>query len=76
VGHSEHGIVALRRWRIGREALEHRNMVRFTLHRQHRVDAMLRISANVTADFGIVTGLKVDAGLRGFDCRDGVGFVG
>jgi hypothetical protein len=36
----------------------------------------LHISANVTADFGIVTGLRVDAGLRGFDCRDGVGFVG
>jgi predicted MFS family arabinose efflux permease len=38
--------------------------------------AMLRISANVTADFGIVTGLRVDAGLRAFDCRDGVVFVG
>ena len=37
---------------------------------------MVRISANVTADFGIVTGLGVDAGLRGFDCRDGVGCVG
>ena len=36
----------------------------------------VRISANVTADFGIVTGLGVDAGLRGFDCRDGVGCVG
>jgi len=38
--------------------------------------AEVRISANVTADFGIVTGLGVDAGLRGFDCRDGVGCVG
>jgi hypothetical protein len=37
---------------------------------------ILRISANVTADFGIVTGLRVDAGLRAFDCRDGVVFVG
>jgi hypothetical protein len=32
----------------------------------------MRISANVTADFGIVTGLRIDAGLRGFDCRDGL----
>ena len=37
---------------------------------------LLRISANVTADFGIVTGLRVDAGLRRFDCRDGGGCVG
>jgi hypothetical protein len=36
----------------------------------------VRISANVTDDFGNVTGLKVGAGLRGFDCGDGVGFVG
>ncbi len=34
--------------------------------------AKVRISANVTTDFGIVTGLRIDAGLRGFDCRDGL----
>lgn len=32
----------------------------------------LRISANVSGDFGNVTGWRSDAGLRGEDCRDGV----
>ena len=29
----------------------------------------MRISANVTEDFGNVTGLRVGAELRGMDCR-------
>ena len=36
----------------------------------------LRISANVTGDFGNVTDLGSDAGLRGGDCRDGVVLTG
>jgi hypothetical protein len=35
----------------------------------------LRISANVTGDFGNVIGLRSDAELRREDCRDGV-FLG
>ena len=37
---------------------------------------MVRISANVTGDFGNVTDFGVGAGLRGADCRFGVGLPG
>ena len=36
-----------------------------------RQNSFVRISANVTGDFGNVTGLRSDAGLRREDCRDG-----
>ena len=36
----------------------------------------VRISANVTGDFGNVTDFGVGAGLRGEDCRFGVGLPG
>ena len=36
----------------------------------------LRISANVTGDFGNMTDFGVGAGLRGEDCRFGLGLAG
>ena len=41
-----------------------------------RADGQVRISANVTGDFGNVTDLGSGAGLRGEDCRFGVGLPG
>ena len=38
--------------------------------------ALVRISANVTSDFGNVTNFGVGAGLRGEDCRFGGGLPG
>ena len=40
------------------------------------VEGNLRISANVTGDFGNVTGLRSGAGLRGEDCRKGLVLTG
>ena len=37
---------------------------------------LMRISANVTGDFGNVTGLRSGAGLRGEDCRKGLVLTG
>ncbi len=37
---------------------------------------IVRISANVTVDFGSVTGLRSGAGLRGEDCRKGLFLTG
>ena len=43
---------------------------------QQRLASQLRISANVTGDFGNVTGLRSGAGLRVEDCRDGLVLAG
>ena len=42
----------------------------------HAACGRLRISANVTGDFGNVTDLRSGAGLRLGDCRDGVVLTG
>ena len=47
VGHFDHRIVGFGRRFVWREALQHRNMVRFALHRQHWLDSLRRAGVGV-----------------------------